>query len=145
MDHVQPGLYHKWSNSDDKGSKKVYAFTSAFERGVTYKNAFVIIDECQNMELYELQALYTRCDDSCKIVSIGSTRQVDNQKLKKIAGLTPFEVYMEHFKGYKATYHKLETNYRGEFSKIADKVMETVEKLENNIEEFGTIRSAYFV
>lgn len=131
MDNVQPALYEKWSSEDvDKGLKKVYTLTSSYTRGVNFKNAFIIIDETQNFDLHELQTLLTRPDDTCKVVMVGSTRQVDNTKLKKYGGLTPFEVFMEHYKGFRVTYHKLETNYRGEFSLLADQVLETVEKLQ---------------
>lgn len=128
MDYVQPSLYYKWTDEETE-TKKVYTMTSSFARGITFKNAFVIIDESQNFDLHELQTILTRPDSSCKVVVIGSTLQVDNHKLKKYGGFTPFEVYMEHFKGFRVTYHKLETNYRGEFSLLADQVLDTVNKL----------------
>lgn len=130
MDNVQPALYYKWSDEEQEGVKKVYTMSSSFARGITFKNAFVIIDEAQNFDLHELQTILTRPDSTCKVVVIGSTLQVDNPKLKRYGGLTPFEVYMEHYKGFRVTYHKLETNYRGEFSLLADQVLETVKKLE---------------
>jgi len=129
MDNVQPGLYEKWSVEID-GLKKVYTMTSSYSRAITFKNAFIIIDEAQNFDLHELQTILTRADSTCKVVVIGSTKQVDNTKLKRYGGLTPFEVYMEHFKGFRVTYHKLETNYRGEFSLLADQVLDTVKKLQ---------------
>jgi len=132
MDNVHPALYNKWCEEDDKGQKKVYTMSSSYSRGITFKNAFIIIDESQNFDLHELQTLLTRPDDTCKVVVIGSTKQIDNTKLKRYGGLTPFEVYMEHFKGFRVTYHKLETNYRGEYSLLADQVLETANKLISN-------------
>jgi PhoH-like ATPase len=131
LDKVQPGLYEKWSITEHNKNPKVYAMTTSFERGVTYDNAFVIVDEAQSWDLNELQTIYTRCTDNCKIVTIGSTLQIDNKKLKRVAGLTPFEVYMKHFKGNNAAFIKLETNYRGNFSLMADKIGETVKELQN--------------
>jgi predicted ribonuclease YlaK len=132
MDNAQPGLYKKWSQADPltKQQPKVFALSSTFARGVTWNNAYIILDEAQNFDLDELQAAYTRITDSCKIVTIGSTRQVDNKKLRRYDGLTPFEVYMKHFEGTRVTYHKLETNYRGWFSNHADDVIDTVTALE---------------
>jgi len=130
LDNVQPALFYEWSNENEHTKqKKVYTMTSTYVRGITFKNAFVIIDEAQNMTLEELQAIYTRCSDSCKIVTIGSTRQIDNTKLKKYNGLSPFELYMKHFQGHRVTYHKLETNYRGWFSTLADDVQDTVKEV----------------
>ncbi|MGG3890360.1 PhoH family protein [Metabacillus fastidiosus] len=134
MDNVHPALYDKWTDEEtNKGQKKVYTLTSSYTRGVNFKNAFVILDESQNFDLHELQTLLTRVDDTCKVVVIGSTRQVDNIKLKRYGGLTPFEVFMEHFKGFRVTYHKLETNYRGEFSLLADQVIDTVNRLQETV------------
>ncbi|MCA1021628.1 PhoH family protein [Halobacillus litoralis] len=136
MDNAQPSLYYEWSGEkevqnggEEPKHKRVVATTSSFTRGITFKNAFVILDEAQNMDLDELQAIYTRCSDTCKIVSIGCTRQVDNGKMKRYGGLTPFELYIEHFKGQKVTNHKLETNYRGWFSNMADDIDDTVQRL----------------
>lgn len=131
LDNVQPGLYDKWSKPDvmKKEPPKIYAVSTTFARGITWDNAFIILDEAQNMDLDELIAAYTRPTDGCKIVSIGSTRQVDNQKMRKYGGLTPFEIYMKHFEGTRVTFHKLETNYRGWFSNHADDVAETIERL----------------
>lgn len=132
LDNVQPALFYKWSTENEHTKqKKVYTMTSTFARGITFKNAFVIIDEAQNMTLEELQAIYTRCSDSCKIVTIGCTRQIDNSKLKRYGGLSPFELYMKHFEGQKVTYHKLENNYRGWFSSHSDDIQDTVKEITN--------------
>ncbi len=130
MDNVQPGLYEKWTSTEEGNKqKKIFTMTSSYARGINFKNAFIIIDEAQNFDLHELQTILTRPDDSCKVVLVGSVKQVDNNKLKRYGGLTPFEVYMKHFEGFRVTYHKLETNYRGEMSLLADKVQETVNEL----------------
>lgn len=130
LENVSPETFEKWAHPFS-GEPKIITTTTAFTRGITWKNAFIIIDEAQNFDLEELQAVYTRCDTSNKIVTVGSLRQVDNRKVKRINGYTPMEIYMEHFRGTPVTYHKLETNYRGWFSKHADDVHETVQKLKN--------------
>ena len=121
--------YRNWYDIDSE-YKKIEMKSTSYLRGVNFKNAFVIIDEAQSMDLVELQTVLTRIHDSCKVVLIGSTLQVDG-KLKLIGGITPFEVYMKHFEGHLSVRHKLETNYRGAFSLHADKVLETVNKLES--------------
>lgn len=124
LDLVKPGIFEQLI---EKG--QLYCISPTHERGVTYDNAFIIMDECQNFSLEELQAEHTRATDTCKIVSIGSTRQVDDSKLRRYRGLTPFEVYELHYRGYKSVSHKLVTNYRGEWSQRGDTVKETVDRL----------------
>lgn len=124
LDLVQPGLFEKW-----KEEGKAFAISTTFERGVTYDNAFVIMDETQSISLEEQNAIHTRPTDNCKIVSIGSTLQIDDPKLRKYAGLTPFEIYEIHYSGLKSTSHKLVTNYRGEWSLHGDKVGDTVRRI----------------
>jgi len=136
LDHVQPGLFEKWScqqedgKNKDKETPKVQVTTSAYSRGITWNNAFIIIDEFQSFDLNEAQTVLTRPTDNCKVVVIGSTRQNDNPK-NKINGMTPFEIYMRHFQGYPVAFHKLETNYRGWLSTRADEIHETIEKLKS--------------
>lgn len=125
LDYVRPGTYEDWRESE-----RAFAITPTFERGVTYDNAYIIIDEAQSFSLVELQTIYTRPTDSCKIVTTGSLLQIDDPKLKRYGGLTPFEIYMRHFAGHRATFHKLETNYRGDWSNHADTVRETIELIE---------------
>ena len=86
LDYVQPGLFEKWSLQKEDGkrnfkeSPKVQVATSAYARGITWDNAYIIIDEFQSFDLNEAQAVLTRPTDNCKIVVIGSTRQNDNPK-----------------------------------------------------------------
>lgn len=125
LDYVKPGTFELWQTLD-----KAHAITPTFERGVTYDRAYIIVDEAQSISLGELQTIYTRVTDSCKIVTTGSLLQIDDPRLKRYGGLTPMEVYMKHFEGQRVTYHKLVTNYRGWFSNHADDVRKTVDELE---------------
>jgi PhoH-like ATPase len=129
LDIIQPGTFDKWARAGDKRGPKIEATTSAFTRGLTWKRSFIIIDEAQNFDLEELQTVYTRCSDDCKVVTLGSLRQNDNRKIKLYAGFTPFELYMRHFAGTRTSFHKLETNYRGWFSNHADDIQSTIQKL----------------
>ncbi|MBO0602725.1 PhoH family protein [Sporosarcina sp. E16_3] len=124
LDLVKPGTFEAW-----EADGKAFAISPTHERGVTYDNAFIIIDEVQSLGLDELQTIYTRPTSSCKIVSIGSLKQIDNKKLTRYGGLTPFEVYMRHFEGQRSSFHKLHTNWRGPWSLHADNVADTVDKI----------------
>lgn len=129
LSELSPSGYSEWYDIDEE-YKKIEMMSTSYLRGVNFKNAYVIIDEAQNLDLNELQTALTRIHDSCKVVVIGSTRQVDcAKKLTYYSGLTPFEVYMKHFEGHLSVQHKLEINYRGEFSNWADEVGQTVDRL----------------
>lgn len=52
-------------------------------RGRTLSNAFVIVDEIQNMSRKTGQLVLSRLDDSCKVICIGSNRQIDNMYVNK--------------------------------------------------------------
>lgn len=49
--------------------------STSFEQGKTYERAFVIVDECQNLSLRELDLTMTRLGDDCKIVYCGDRVQ----------------------------------------------------------------------
>lgn len=52
-------------------------------RGRTFKRAIVIIDEVQNQSKASLQKMLTRFDNDCKVILIGSNRQIDNYHINK--------------------------------------------------------------
>lgn len=52
-------------------------------RGRTISNAYVIIDEVQNFSKKSLQTVMSRLDKDCKVVCIGSNRQIDNIYINK--------------------------------------------------------------
>lgn len=52
-------------------------------RGRTLSNSFVIIDEAQNMSNKTMQMVLSRIDNSCKVVILGSNKQIDNFYVNK--------------------------------------------------------------
>jgi predicted ribonuclease YlaK len=128
MDKAQAGLYERWVEQE-----KVVTVTTSHQRGVNWERAYVIIDEAQSFDMEELQAMLTRPDANCKVVVIGSTLQIDNKKLRRVAGMTPFEIMTLHFLKHSdvpTATHRLETNYRGPVSLHADRVGETINRLQ---------------
>lgn len=131
LDSLSHDGYESWYDTDS-GHRKIEMLSTSYLRGVNFKNAYVIIDEAQSLDLLELQTVLTRIHDTCKVVVIGSTLQNDNSKLKYFSGLSPFEVYMKHFEGELSAQHKLTINYRGRFSQHSDEVGTTIALLKNN-------------
>jgi PhoH-like ATPase len=78
--------------TEEKISEKVQDLVDRFQietmwtggmRGRTLSNAVVIVDEAQNMSNSTLQLVMSRIDSTCKIIVLGSNRQIDNQYITK--------------------------------------------------------------
>lgn len=69
----------------------------AYIRGRSIPNAYIIIDESQNLSVTQAKTIVTRCGIGTKLVMLGDPDQIDNPKLDKISnGL----VYLsDRFKG----------------------------------------------
>jgi len=52
-------------------------------RGRTLSDAFVIVDEAQNMSNKTMQMVLSRIDNTCKVVILGSNKQIDNFYVNK--------------------------------------------------------------
>ena len=64
--------------------------TTSFLRGVTFRDAIVIVDEFQNMNLAELDTVITRIGENCKIIFCGDIRQCDFIKKEEKQGMMTF-------------------------------------------------------
>lgn len=102
-----------------KGEAYVKLLTHTYLRGTNLQKKVIILDESQNYTVAELKKVLTRCHDSCKVIVIGHTGQID------IRGGSGFARYLEHFKGQeKCAVCKLTTNHRGWLSTYADELEE---------------------
>jgi PhoH-like ATPase len=97
----------------EKGIIQVEALT--YIRGRSLNNAFIIIDECQNMNIHEIKTVLTRVGENTKIVLTGDVEQIDNIYLNETTnGLT---YAIEKLKESELTGHVTLT--KGERSKVA--------------------------
>ena len=58
----------------------VHFMTTSFIRGVTLRDAVIIVDECQNMTFHELDSIITRVGQNCRVIFCGDFRQSDLNK-----------------------------------------------------------------
>jgi len=97
----------------DEGKIEIEAMT--FIRGRSIANAFIIIDEAQNMTKHEIKTVLTRVGEGTKIILTGDIEQIDNVYLDETSnGLT---YVIEKFKSTSVAGHV--TLVKGERSKIA--------------------------
>ena len=105
------------SEKKKNGDGFVKMLTHTYLRGTNLQNKVVILDESQNYTVAELKKVLTRCHDTCKVIVIGHTGQID------INGRSGFASYMRHFDGHeKCAVCKLTTNHRGWLSTYADEL-----------------------
>jgi phosphate starvation-inducible PhoH-like protein len=83
----------------------------AFMRGRTFPNAFVIVDECQNITHGQTEMILGRLGKGGKMVFCGDITQTD-LKSKKDSGIGFFTRLEENIKGVKIV--TLKTNHRHE-------------------------------
>ena len=97
----------------DKGIIEIEALT--YIRGRSISNAFIIIDEAQNLTTHEIKTIITRVGEGTKIVFTGDIDQIDNVYVDATTnGLT---YTIEKIKDYDVAGHV--TLQRGERSKVA--------------------------
>jgi PhoH-like ATPase len=97
----------------EAGTIEIEALT--YIRGRSIANAFIIIDECQNLSMHEIKTIITRIGEGTKIVLIGDVEQIDNIYVNSTTnGLTHA---VEKFKNFELAAHV--TLNKGERSRVA--------------------------
>lgn len=113
--NINSDVYSESMISKKKGEAFVKMLTHTYLRGTNLQKKVVILDESQNYTVAELKKVLTRCHDSCKVIVIGHTGQID------IRGGSGFDKYLKHFEGQeKCQVCRLTTNHRGWLSTFAD-------------------------
>ena len=97
----------------EKGQIEVEAMT--FIRGRSISNAFIVIDEVQNMTQHEIKTVLTRVGEGTKIVVTGDIEQIDNVYID--ATNNGLSYVVERLKNEQITGHV--TLLKGERSKVA--------------------------
>jgi len=98
----------------ENGTIELEALT--YIRGRSIANAYIIIDEAQNLTMHEMKTILTRVGEGTKIVLTGDVEQIDNVYVDETTnGLTHA---IEKMKEYALTGHV--TLQKGERSKVAD-------------------------
>lgn len=77
---------------DMKQAGLVEFMTTSFVRGLTWDNAVVVVDECQNMTFHEIDSIMTRLGQNTRIIVTGDVRQSDLEGKRNGSGSG-----MDHF------------------------------------------------
>jgi PhoH-like ATPase len=69
-------------------------------RGRSIQNAFVLLDECQNLTASQIKTIITRCGEGTKLVCSGNLAQIDSSYLSPVtSGLTYIVERFKNFEG----------------------------------------------
>ena len=97
----------------EDGTIEVEAMT--FIRGRSISNAYIVIDECQQLTQHEIKTILTRVGENTKIVMTGDIEQIDNVYVDETSNGLTYAV--EKFKEHDLSGHITLT--KGERSKVA--------------------------
>ena len=104
----------------DKGKIEIEALT--YIRGRSIANAFVIIDEAQNLTKHEIKTIITRIGEGTKIILTGDIEQIDNIYVNETSNGLAYAI--ESFKQYPIAGHvTFRKGERSELATIASKVL----------------------
>ena len=113
IDHLLNGKKSSMDMFFENGTIQIEALT--YIRGRSISNAFVIIDEAQNLTIHELKTIITRVGENTKIVLTGDIEQIDSVYLDATSNGLSYAV--EKFKNHGLAGHV--TLVKGERSKVA--------------------------
>tara|TARA_A100001515_G_scaffold142605_1_gene141769 strand:+ start:863 stop:2191 length:1329 start_codon:yes stop_codon:yes gene_type:complete len=104
----------------DKGKIEIEALT--YIRGRSIANAYVIIDEAQNLTKHEIKTIITRIGDGTKIILTGDIEQIDNIYVNETSNGLAHAI--ENFKQYPIAGHvTFKKGERSELATLASKVL----------------------
>ena len=113
VDFLMNGQGKNIAHLFDDGTIEIEALT--YIRGRSISNAFIIIDEAQNLTTHELKTIITRVGENTKIILTGDVEQIDNVYLDATSNGLSYAV--EKFKHHEIAGHV--TLLKGERSKVA--------------------------
>jgi PhoH-like ATPase len=97
----------------EQGTIEIEAMT--YIRGRSISNAFMVVDEAQNLTPHELKTIITRVGHGTKLILTGDIQQIDNSYVDAVSNGLTYAV--EKFKEYEISGHV--SLIKGERSKLA--------------------------
>ena len=98
-----------------KGQGTLYFLSTSFLRGLTFDNAVIIVDECQNLNFHELDTIITRVGQDSKIIFCGDFDQTDLVKQNEKNGLHDFLKILEEMEEFNCVEFSLDDIVRSGF------------------------------
>ena len=96
-----------------KQKNMIEFMTTSFIRGITLRDAIILVDECQNMSFHELDSIITRIGENCRVIFCGDFRQAD----LKMNGLKDFFSILKSMNTFMFVEFGIEDIVRSDFVK----------------------------
>ena len=110
------------------GSKQIEFLTTSFIRGITLKNAIVIIDESQNCNYHELCSVITRLGEDCRFIMAGDYYQSDFTRKGDQDGISEFIKIIKNMRAFDHIEFKWEDIVRSGFVRDFIMTKEMIER-----------------
>lgn len=117
-----------------KNNGKLIFTSTSFNRGITFHNSIIIVDECQNLNAKELNTIATRVGKNCKIIFAGDIRQCDLKD--RSSGILDFIKIIQNMSRFKFVEFTVKDIVRSEFVK---EYLIT----RTNLEDAGVVKKLY--
>ena len=88
FDEMFPGIENPYELA--KYQDIVQFVPTSYIRGITLRDAFIIVDECQNLNFHELDTIITRVGENSRIAFCGDFMQTDLRNNSEQRGLIQF-------------------------------------------------------
>ncbi len=86
-----------------KSQGTLFFLSTSFLRGLTFDNAIILVDECQNLNFHELDTIITRVGQDSKILFCGDFDQTDLQRTNERNGLHDFLRILQEMEEFNCT------------------------------------------
>lgn len=94
-------LFGKATAYEELKARKLLSFTTtSYLRGLTWKNAIVVVDEMQNLNYDELRTVITRIGDNTRVIFSGDYRQSDFERHREKEGVRHFQKILESIESF---------------------------------------------
>jgi phosphate starvation-inducible protein PhoH len=110
------------------GARQIEFLTTSFIRGITLKNAIVIIDESQNCTYHELCSVITRLDEDCRFIMAGDYYQSDFTRKGDQDGINNFINIIKNMRAFDHIEFKWEDIVRSGFVRDFIMTKEMIER-----------------
>ena len=86
-----------------KSQGTLFFLSTSFLRGLTFDNAIILVDECQNLNFHELDTIITRVGQNSKISFAGDFFQTDLTRSAEKNGLQDFVRILDNMPSFNVT------------------------------------------
>lgn len=116
-----------------KSKNKIEFHSTSYNRGITFSDCIILVDEIQNLTAPECDTIITRAGDNCKIIFAGDIRQTDLVRQHEQSGMSDFIKILQRL-------HAFDIIEFGAEDIVRSRLVKAYIMARNDLEDRGTIR-----